>query len=46
MSYRSKSGGVSKMGGKGVAPNFKPPAKCPTPAACKRAGKCQAGKYK
>lgn len=28
------------------APVFKPCKGCPTPAACKRAGKCLAKKYK
>ena len=30
----------------GAAPKFKPCKGCPTPVACKRAGKCQSGKYK
>ena len=39
MEYGSKSGGMKKMGGKA---GFKPCKGCPTPAACKRKGKCMA----
>jgi hypothetical protein len=39
MAYGSKSGGMKKAGGK---KGFKPCAGCPTPAACKRMGKCRA----
>jgi hypothetical protein len=38
MAYGKKSGGMKK----GAAPKFKPCAGCPTPAACKRKGKCMA----
>lgn len=39
MAYGSKSGGMKKAGGKA---GFKPCKGCPTPAACKRMGKCRA----
>jgi len=39
MAYGSKSGGMKKAGSKS---GFKPCKGCPTPAACKRMGKCRA----
>jgi len=40
MAYGKKMGGMKKMSG-GKA-GFKPCKGCPTPAACKRMGKCRA----